>query len=95
MAGVCFKLITPSARVAGYESTQSTLVSGKSEMCPEFQQVRRLQRNQAADRNIVRCSDLSANGTNNETGAFLLAVIRMRSEPNGLPPRKPAKIVAR
>jgi hypothetical protein len=41
-------------------------------MCPEFQQVRRLQRNQAADRNIVRCSDLSANGTNNETGAFLL-----------------------
>jgi hypothetical protein len=47
MAGVCFKRITPSARIAGYESTQSTLVSGKSEMCPEFQQVCRSQRNQA------------------------------------------------
>src|SRR5579863_5561480 len=31
---VSFKRVTPSARIAGHESNQSTLVSGKSKMGP-------------------------------------------------------------
>src|SRR6266699_3706840 len=44
---VGLKRVTPSARIAGYESTQSTLVCRKSELYPEFPQLCRLQTNQS------------------------------------------------
>ncbi len=47
-----------------------------------------------ADRNMVRCSDLPANKTNERDRRILLRGIRMQCGATGLPPGKPAKIAA-